>query len=64
MVKNNKKFVKKTFLSLKYQKLLTFLVKNQKKNCHVFLGAFIWNHPATMVATEHQQQGLKIGKTT
>ena len=33
------------FLLLKYQKLLTFLVKNPKKNCHVFLRAFIWNHP-------------------
>ena len=24
---------------------MTFLVKNQTKKCHVFLGAFIWNHP-------------------
>ena len=24
---------------------MTFLDKLPKKNCHVFLGAFIWNHP-------------------
>ena len=35
------------FLLLKYQKLLTFWSKIQKKNRHVFLGAFIWNHPCT-----------------
>ena len=33
-------------LLLEYQKLLTFLVKNPKKN-HVFLGAFTWNHPVS-----------------
>ena len=41
--RNNQNFVKKTFLLLKYQKLLTFLVK--KNNHNFFLGAFIWNHP-------------------
>ena len=46
VVKNNQNFVKKRFLLLKYPKLLTFIgQKIQQKNCHVFLGAFIWNHP-------------------
>ena len=49
MVKNNQNLVLKMFLLLKYQKLLTFLVKNPKQYCHVFLSAFIWNHPYTSV---------------
>ena len=36
------------FLLLKYQKLLTFLVKNPTKKLSYFLGAFIWNNPKTM----------------
>ena len=38
------KKLKKKNLSLKYQKLLAFLVKIQLQ-CHVFLNAFTWNHP-------------------
>ena len=37
VVKNNQNFVKKMFLLLKYQNLLTFLVKNTKK-----LSCFSW----------------------
>ena len=36
MVKNNQNFVLKSFLLLKYQKLLTFLVKNPKKKIVFF----------------------------
>ena len=49
------------FLLLKYQKLLTFLVKNPKKNCHVFLRAFIWNHPYTTI---HQCLPYLANQTT
>ena len=45
IVPKNQNVVLKTFLLLKYQKLLTFLVKNPNKNRHDFLGAFTWNHP-------------------
>ena len=46
------------FLLLKYQKLLIFLVKNPKKKNHVFLGAFIWNHPQMTYHMTLQNTGL------
>ena len=45
--KISQNLVLKMFLLLKYQKLLTFFVKNPKKTFHVLLGAFIWNHPSS-----------------
>ena len=44
-----KSVFKKMFLLLKYQKLLTFLVKYPPKKLSCFLGAFIWNHPPITV---------------
>ena len=36
------------FLLLKYQKTFDlFGQKSKKKSCHVFVCAFIWNHPYT-----------------
>ena len=42
MVKNNHNLVLRKFFLLKYQKLLTFLVKNPKKNC-MFFAVFFFN---------------------
>ena len=48
MVKNNKNFVKKTFFITKISKTFDFFSqKSKRKNFHIFLGAFIWNHPDT-----------------
>ena len=41
--KSQKFCLKKLFLLLKYHRFFAFLV--HKKNCYVFLGDFIWNHP-------------------
>ena len=45
MVKNNQNFVKKTFLLLKYQKLLIFLVKNLLKKLSYFSRCFYVESP-------------------
>ena len=45
MVKNNQNFVKKTFLLLKYQKLLIFLVKNLLKKLSYFSRCFYMESP-------------------
>ena len=50
MIKNNHQLVLKNVFVTKISITFEFLVKNPKKNCHVFLGAFIWNHPITSVA--------------
>ena len=47
MVKNNNLKKKKTFFINKISKTLYFFSQKsiKKKKCHIFLGAFIWNHP-------------------
>ena len=46
MVKNNQNFVKKTFLLLKYQKLLVYLVKNLLKKLSYFSRCFYMESPS------------------
>ena len=45
LLKFTKKTLKKWFLLLKYQTLLTFLVKIQPKKNYVFPRSMTWNHP-------------------
>ena len=65
MVKNNQNFVlKKRFFLLKYQKLLTCLVKNPKNKFHVLLSAFIWNHPMVEYFSKTSQEHTPIEEDT
>ena len=47
MVKNHQNLVFINIFITKISKTFDFFSKNQKKSCHVFLGAFIWNHPTS-----------------
>ena len=46
--KINQNLIKDTFLLLKYHKTFDFLSLKSKNKFHVFLGAFMWNHPFTI----------------
>ena len=45
MVKNNQNLVLKNVFITKISKTFDFFGQKSKKKNHVFLGAFIWNHP-------------------
>ena len=71
MFKNNKKFVKKTFFITKILKTFDFCSQKSKKNCHIFLGAFIWNHPLVTLKRiykkklkKNQKMSTKIPKNS
>ena len=50
MVKNNQIFVKENVFITKISKTFKFFSqKSFLKNFHIFLGAFIWNHPQAIL---------------
>ena len=61
MVKNNQNFVKKTFLLLKYQKLLIFLVKNLLKKLSYFSRCFYMESPICLLLVTQTRGQLPTG---